>query len=185
MKLIDLLSNRKAVVLNRWYDSILATYPNDTAKFLKSQSNPFMNPVGATVWKAVERIYEDLLSGEGNSSGPLDDIIRIRAVQDFTPSQCLGFILLLKNAIREELKNELAGKELSDELMAFELKIDVILLNALDIYMKCREKIYDLKVRELQSWTFRRLKKADEAYKKEYPYEDINNQTIEFEKKER
>ena len=184
MKLIDLLSNKKTVVLNRWYDSILNTYPPETATFLKNQKNPFLNPVGSTIWQAIEQIYEDLLHGTEKAAQFLDNIIRIRAVQDLTPAQCLGFISLLKTTIREELKQELADKQVCDELMAFELKIDSMTLLAFDIYMKCREKIFDIKVRELQSWTFRRLQKADEVCKKEYPFEDINNQTIEFERKE-
>ncbi|RJQ49985.1 MAG: hypothetical protein C4526_12690 [Nitrospiraceae bacterium] len=186
MKLYSFLSEKKSGVLNRWYDAILSTYPADTARFLKGQNNPFLNPVGATTFKGIENIYEYLLHGEGEEkvSSFLDDIIRIRAVQDFTPSQCVRSILFLKEAVRGELKTEISAYGLHDELLDFELKIDDVSLLAFDIYMGCREKLYQLRANELQRWTYRRLQKADEIYKEECVYKDIHNEVIEFERKE-
>lgn len=186
MKLNELLSEKRSAVLNRWYEAILNTYPPDTAKFLKGQKNPFLNPVGSTTFKSMEILFDYLTKNEGNDkvSRSLDDIVRIRAVQEFTPSQCLRFIFFLKEAVREELKSELTDGRLLHEQHIFELKVDELSLLAFDIYMQCREKINDLKVRELQRWTFRRLQKADEAYKQECTYEDIHNETIDFQKRE-
>ncbi|RJQ24308.1 MAG: hypothetical protein C4560_00005 [Nitrospiraceae bacterium] len=186
MKLYGFLSEKKSAVLNRWYEAILNTYPSDSAKFLRGQKNPFLNPVGATTFKGIEEIYEYLLHGEGNEKVSLflDNIIRIRAVQDFTPSQCVRPILFLKEAVRGELKAEISAHGLQDELLEFELKIDDMSLLAFDIYMKCREKLYHLRANELQRWTYRRLQKADEIYKEECVYKDIHNEVIEFERKE-
>lgn len=187
MKLTNLLSEKKSAVLNRWYDAILNTYPSDTSSFLKQQKNPFLNPVGSTIFQGIEDLFNELLQckmeGERVSQF-LDNIIRIRAVQDFTPSQCISFILFLKKVIREEIKDELATQHLYDELQELESKIDEMSLLAFDIFMKCREKLYQMKVNELQSWTFRRLQKADEVYKKECIYKDIHNEIIDFERKE-
>ncbi len=186
MKLKNLLSAKKSAVLNRWYDAILDTYPSDTSGFLKQQKNPFLNPVGCTIFQGIENLYNEILTGSQKErvSQFLDNIIRIRAVQEFTPSQCISFVFLLKKAVREEIKEELIEQHLYNELLELELQIDDISLLAFDIYMKCREKLYQIKANELQSWTFRRLQKADEIYKKECVYEDIHNQIIQFERKE-
>ncbi len=186
MELYNLLSENKSAIVSQWFDAIVETYPPDTTHFLKGQQNPFHNPVGAVIYQGMESLFEELLRGawSENISLHLDDIVRIRAIQDFTPSQAVGFIFHLKKIIRETFKNEISEHRLSDELQAFECKIDKISLLAFDNYMKCREKIYQLKVNELQSWTFRRLQKADEVYKQECAYKDIHNETIEFERKE-
>lgn len=186
MTLLNFLSEKRSVILNRWYDSILNSYPAETARFLKSQKNPFLNPVGSTTYKSLEGLYDYLCrkAEEDKVSQFLDSIVRIRAVQEFTPSQSIRFILSLKAVIREELKEEIGAHGLHAELREFEQKIDDLSLLAFDIYMKCREKLYQLKVNELQGMTYRRLQKADEVYKKEYAYDDIHNEQIEIERKE-
>ncbi len=196
MKLYNLLSEKKSAILNRWYDAVLDTYPSDTSGFLKGQKNPFLNPVGSTIFQGIENLFEELLcennspipslvkGSEGGLSGErvslfLDNIIRIRAVQEFTPSQSVAFVLLLKNAIREELKSELVERQLLEELLFFESKIDDMALLSFDIYMKCREKLFQLKVNELQGWTFRKLQRADEIYNHEHNLKCSNDDALE------
>jgi len=193
MKLYNLLSEKKSAILNRWYDAVLDTYPSDTSGFLKGQKNPFLNPVGSTIFQGIENLFEELLC-ENNPPIPplvkggevgeraslfLDNIIRIRAVQEFTPSRSIVFILLLKNAIREELKNEIVERQLLEELLFFESKIDDMALLSFDIYMKCREKLYELKVNELRRLTFGRLQKADRIDKQEKDLKSNNNEALE------
>jgi hypothetical protein len=75
--------------------------------------------------------------------GPaLESIVRLRAVQDFTPSQAVGFVYLLREIFQEEL----AGREPPD----VQKRIDEIALRAFDLFMKCREEIYEIKAREAQ-----------------------------------
>ncbi|NIR14663.1 MAG: hypothetical protein GWN86_12250, partial [Desulfobacterales bacterium] len=71
-----------------------------------------------TISKALENIYKELLKGvdrEGVSPF-LDRIIRIRAVQDFSPSQAIAFVFLLKRVIREVLDKEVGEHHLSADL---------------------------------------------------------------------
>jgi hypothetical protein len=49
---------------------------------------------------------------------------------------------------------------LSEELAIFDSAVDDLALFAFDIYMKCREKIYDLKAQEVKNATFRLLQQA-------------------------
>ncbi len=153
MLLRNLLFQRKAFILDRWLNLIFDTYPLDGSIFLKQEKDRFINPVGYTIAQETEVLYQELLSGMNYDklSTSLDNIIRIRAVQDFSPSQAVSFVFLLKKAIRDELEKEIKEDKLSEELMKFELKIDELALLAFDIYMKCREKIYQIKVGELKA----------------------------------
>jgi hypothetical protein len=49
---------------------------------------------------------------------------------------------------------------MSEQLSAFDSTIDDLALYAFDIYMKCREKIYELKANEAKNATFRLLQRA-------------------------
>lgn len=163
MKLKSLLLKKRADILKRWLDVIFETYPPDTASFLKKQKNQFANPVGHTISEGIEGLFEQLLNEmeAEKVSTLLDNIIRIRAVQDFTPSKAIAFIPLLKKAIREDLKKEINESRISEELLEFELKIDDLSFLAFDIYMKCREKIYELKANESKNITYRLLQRAN------------------------
>lgn len=163
MGLNDLLIEKKASILQKWFDAIIESYPADASNFLKEQKNQFTNPVGTTISKGIENILDELLSGlkSENISKFLDEIVRIRAVQDFTPASALSFIFLLKKVIREDMEKDIQEKQLYGELLAFESKIDDLACAAFDIYMKCREKIYEIKANEVKSMTFRLLQRAN------------------------
>ena len=163
MSLKELLLEKKPIILKRWFHLILKTYPADASQFLKKQKNQFSNPVGHTISHGIEDLFEELLQGMNpvKISPILDTIIRIRAVQDFSPSQAIDFIFLLKKVVREELKKEIKENQLSEELVMFDSMIDNLALLSFDIYMKCREKIYELKVNELKNMTYGLLKRAN------------------------
>jgi hypothetical protein len=90
----------------------------------------------------------------------LDPIIRIRAVQNFSPSQATAFILSLKKALRTNLTKELRDIRNLKGLFELESKIDQLSLMAFDIYMQCREKIYQLSANEMKNRTLRAFEKA-------------------------
>ena len=166
MNLKDRLSEKKKPIQERWFNLIVETYPPETVQFLKSQKDRFANPVGSTIFQGIEDIFDHILQGsEPEKIGIfLDNVIRIRAVQDFTSSQAIGFIFQLKKVIREELKNEIRENGLSDELLALESEIDNLALLSFDIFMKCREQVYDLKANDLRNMTYTLLRKSNLIY---------------------
>ena len=161
MKLENLLSEKGPAILDRWLKLILESYPADAQRFLKKQKDPFANPVRHTISKALENIYEHLLKGVDRKgvSPFLDGIIRIRAVQDFSPSQAVAFVFLLKRVVREALDKEIREHHLSADLLALESQIDDLALVAFDVYMGCREKIYALSANEARNQVYRLLQK--------------------------
>jgi hypothetical protein len=158
-----LLSKKKSAILKRWLDLILETYPPETASFLKKHNDPFTNPVGQTILYGIEGILNELLSEteSGKTSSFLEDIIRIRAIQDFSAAQAISFIFLLKKVVGEELRDEINENRLHEEMLSLDSKIDELALLSFDIFMKSREKIYELKATEVKNMTFRLLQRAN------------------------
>ena len=165
MDLKDLLSKKKAAIVEGWFEAILRTYPPDTASFMRTKANQFDNPVGHTIRQGIEGIFHSLLEGGGADSEKvsrfLDDIIRVRAVQDFAASEAIAFIFMLKDIIRQETAKGVGENQLFPELQELESRIDSMGLLSFDIYMKCREKIYDIKADETKRMTFRLLQRAN------------------------
>jgi len=159
----NILSEKKPDILRQWIDHILDTYPAETAKFLREKKNKFTNPVAHSVSEGAEGIFESLLEGidQNKISVFLDNIIRIRAIQEFTPSQAIAFVFALKKIIRDELAKEIRESGLSDEMTQLDQDIDSLGLLAFDIFMRCREKLYDIKANEMRHMTFRLLQKAN------------------------
>lgn len=160
----EILQQKKSEILRRWIDLILETYPEDTRKFLKSQRNRFSNPVGATISEGLEGLLDHLLEGgePETASTFLDRIIRIRAVQDFSPSMAIAFVPQLKAIVRELISSQRNQGEFGlEEILDFEARVDQLSLMAFDTFMACREKLYQIRANELRNRTARLLKKTN------------------------
>ncbi|MFH2011954.1 MAG: RsbRD N-terminal domain-containing protein [Pseudomonadota bacterium] len=157
------MRQKKTTILKRWFNTILETYPPDTSRFLKHEKNQFANPVGNTMKSEIENVYEELLCWRDSEklSDFLNRIIKIRAIQDFSPAQAVEFIFHLKSVIRDELEGEIRKDHLFEELLKFEGRIDKLALLAFNSYMKNREKIYEIRVNEVRNRVFSLLKRAD------------------------
>ncbi len=148
----ELLNDRKDSILQKWFHQIAETYPSDGAKFFEKKKDQFNNPVGHTISQEIKVIYRQLLDDMDKETlaESLEKIIRIRNVQEFTSSQAVSFVFLLKKAIREELSAEVSDRNLLGELLIFEASIDQLALLAFDIYSGCRESLYEIRFNELK-----------------------------------
>jgi len=166
MKLADLLTQKRSPIVKKWCDLILQTYPEQSQSFLRKQKDQFANPVGRAISEGIESIYDELV-GEADANKLslfLDDIVRVRAIQEFSPSRAVGFVFGLKKIIRDELASEIRQEGFSDEWAAFESQIDSLALLCFDIYTECRQKISDIRVNEVRNQSARLLKMAGLVY---------------------
>ncbi|HOA82933.1 MAG TPA: RsbRD N-terminal domain-containing protein [Thermodesulfovibrio thiophilus] len=157
MEINSVFSKKRQAIIDKAFNLTISTYPEGGISFLKGKHEQFTNPVGYNIYQSIQKIVDNLIADESLESfvSSIEEIIRIRAVQDFTPSQAVGFIFLLKKAIYDELYNDVDLFQLMDYLS----RIDSLALIAFDIFMKYREKIYDLKSKELIDRTWWVLKK--------------------------
>jgi hypothetical protein len=153
MVLKNLLLQNKATILKRWFDLILETYPANAAALMRKNRDQFTNPVGSTISREIDILFKNLCAGSQDEKcqSSLDSILKIRSVQDFSPSKAVGFIFLLKRAIGETLKNEMCKGSVMDEWLEFQSRIDDLALQAFDIYMDCREKICEIRINQART----------------------------------
>lgn len=144
---------------------------------MQGQKDPFANPVGSTILEGIEGLYDELLTGAGLAKAPffLDTITRVRAVQDFSPSGAIAFIPFLKKIIRDELPRDTGENPLFEDLGEFERRIDQLTLMAFDIYVACREKLYEIRVNEIKNRSARVLEGINSAYEKRQPKPDLQD----------
>jgi len=144
---------KKSNIFERWLNLMLESYPAESQNFLKKKKNRFDNPMAYDFHQGAEGIYELLLHGvDSDKAFPLlDKIIRIKAVQGISPSGAISFIFLLKKVIREELKMEILEEHIYEEILEFESRIDRLALISFDVYMNRKEKLYELRVKEVKN----------------------------------
>ncbi len=152
MNLLSLLAERKSSLADRWLQRLFESYPPETTVFLKKEKNRFDNPVGHQTAEGLKRILAALVQEKDRDQvlAALDEVISIRALQNFSPSQALAFIFLLKNVIREELAPELKDGQFSQDLQELESRIDGLALLGFDVYTQRREKLYEIRVTEIK-----------------------------------
>jgi hypothetical protein len=142
---------------------VIDSYPPDAQRFFKKEKDRFANPVGSTIAEGIEKLYDAFTSGEGQQTidACLDGIIRVRAVQGFSPSEAVAFVFGLKRILREVVEGVVSKNGAAGEFREMEERIDGLGLAAFDIYSRCRQKLYDLRVNEVRSQVSRLLQRAN------------------------
>ncbi|WP_456324884.1 RsbRD N-terminal domain-containing protein [Desulfonauticus submarinus] len=162
MKFYSLLKEKKKTILNHWFEDLLSSYPPESAQFFKSNLNKFTNPVGNTFRLNLERIFDELLKEKSSKEllDWVDGIVRIRSLQEFSPSLALNFVFSLKRVIWDILKKDIKKQNLYEEYNQFVQKTDELVGLAFDLYMQCREKVWSQKANYMNSRVHRLLERA-------------------------
>lgn len=165
--LIRILKEKRKAVLENWFDRILATYPPDSVDFFRNQKNRFSNPVGSTIEHELSAIFDEITGDmdELRLRASAQALMKIRAVQDFRPSEAAAFIFELKDVFRTFGMDRASEESREEELHELDRRIDRLALYAFDAYMLCRETIYKIRNREANMRTFSPLERRAEARK--------------------
>lgn len=163
MQVFDgLLPQYTDAIVQRCVEEVLSTYPDDAATLFRREQDPFANPVGHSVRVGVRRLIEGLMDdGEpGQLHDALGEVLKIRAVQTFSPSQAVGFVFGLKRAAREALGDSAERPDARAALVRWDQRIDDLALVAFDVYVAQREQVYTLRVNEAKrrvAWVVEKL----------------------------
>jgi len=151
MKLEEALHNSRYTIVDKWVEYTLSTYQS-SAFFLK-EKDAFANPIGNTVRTALKALFPKLVKGEERASliEPLSTIMHLRSVQDFSPSQAVAPLNAVKHITRDVLASDKQTKELINDLYDFDFAVDLAVLAAFDLYVECREKLYQIRIAEIKS----------------------------------
>lgn len=147
---MEALAERKQAIIREWLARTLRSYPDLVSRFLSSEEDPFRNPVGHTLKHSFGPLLDAILHGvdAARVTGALEAVIRLRAVQDFRPGQAVGFLFLVKSILREHLVREIPGEPAGDALALLDRRVDELALLAFDLFMQCRERLYEIRLRE-------------------------------------
>jgi hypothetical protein len=153
MALRDLLAQRRPALCGRWLDAVLGEYGPVTAARWRTERDPFANPIGHALSTGLPELVAAVASERGpddRALSALQEIVRIRSVQDLSPSRAVGFVYLLRRAVREELAAELSGGAHAADLEALDAQIEQLALLAFDAYVALREEMFRLRQEELK-----------------------------------
>jgi len=161
--LATLLEQNREAVLGKWFDRIRGTYPEVTSEFLAKQKDQFRNPVGHAISQSIGPVFDQVVSAMDSDEilRALDGVIRIRSVQDFTPSEAVAFIFELKAVIREVMDAEIRGTERWNDWVELESRIDRVALLGFEKYTECREKLHEIRNNEIKSRALKLLERVN------------------------
>ncbi|MGW8161434.1 MAG: RsbRD N-terminal domain-containing protein [Desulfobulbales bacterium] len=154
MKLSEALQEKKKKILSVWIARTLDSY--SSSGFFKQSRDQIANPIGSNIRDGLTKVLELLLSDSkpADYTSSLDQVIRIRAIQDFSPSQAVVPFLELKWVIRQVLSKDKNFTSLLQDLAELDCEIDQMALAAFDIYTQCREQLYQVRIKELKSGSY-------------------------------
>jgi hypothetical protein len=151
----DAVRPHRSEALDRWRRLVFDSYPEEAVRFFRSEKDGFKNPVGQSIHRATETIFDGVLLERGADGVPeaLEALVRIRAVQDFSPAEAVGFVFLLKRAVREVFEGASPEGFPAGVQSELETRVDALALAAFEIYTRCREQVFEIRVREARRRT--------------------------------
>ncbi|MEN8188955.1 MAG: RsbRD N-terminal domain-containing protein [Thermodesulfobacteriota bacterium] len=153
MDLAEAFRNHREKIVNKWVEYTLSTY--ESSSFFKRERDKFANPVGGNTREALNTLFGLLAKGAETEEllAPLEQVILIRSIQDMAPSVAVGVIHAVKHITREVLGKDKERAHLVAELYDFEFAVDLAVLAAFDLYMQCRERLYQVRIKEIKTGT--------------------------------
>ena len=115
------------VVLEEWINAIFDTYPFQTTGFLRTNDDPFTNPVADMTREAANTVYEAV---SGWDKKPAD----VRAAID-----------------RKHIMPAMSKAGKMKEYLEAESRLDTIVLLGFDLYTKSREVVAQNRINEIKN----------------------------------
>ncbi len=151
-------ASRGEALTDAWVTRFFASYPIDSTGFMRTRRDRFANPVGETTRNAAALLFRAVIGEDVDSEDvktALHDLVWIRAVQDMTPSQAVGAVVLLKDILRKDVLPECTKPEHSTSgalqgYLEMESRIDTLCLLALDMYAEARERVFRARIEDIK-----------------------------------
>lgn len=153
MGLVKTLEKDIASLAAKWADMADAVYPFASAGFLRTQRDPFANPVGQRSREVSEILFRAVLGLAHDGTqlrNALEEFVRVRAMQDVGAETSLAVMFAYKGIVRAYLKERTIRitEELGAELGAMDERCDTTALLAFGIYARSREAFYNARIED-------------------------------------
>ena len=176
--LYSLLLPKREAMAARWIEIVHGTYPFDTIGFLRTRKDRFANPVGYRTEEAAKALMDVLFADQPDEDAlrkAVDEIIRVRAVQDFAPETAVGVFFALKDIVRQVVEESNRLSEVMPALLKLESRIDAVVLMAFGAYARFRETLHLMKVDEFKRLNSQILRLAEKKAANTTDEADTNN----------
>ncbi len=143
------LNARSQEILAAWRELVFASYPEPAAQLIRGTPDPFRNPLGYRLHEGTAAVMHALAAGpggEGAFQAALDPLMRPQAIRGQPPSEGIGFVFLLKRAIRKVLGDSVDTAALEN----MDRSVDDLALAAFDVYSRCRDEVQEIRVRAMR-----------------------------------
>ena len=138
-----------------WLACTIGTYPEQTRRLLREDRDSFRNPVGHTLGVSLRGLTEELCGGfdRARVTAWLDAVVRLRAVQDFSSADAVGFVALAQDAAHRVFENGSLGLS-PGALDVLGARIEDMAAIAADLFNRCREEIHAIGARAARRRVF-------------------------------
>ncbi len=154
MNILHIFKEHKAYIIKEWVEAVFNSYPLDTTGFLRTKQDEFCNPVGEMT-TTLANFFFDAAAGEQVNDEELEQalmrFVRLRAVQNFPPSQGVGVLYVFKQMFREKILPICKKYAQIDAYLEAESRIDTLALMALDIYVDSRDTLAEQRIKEIRN----------------------------------
>jgi hypothetical protein len=151
LTICETIERQRAPILRQWRQT-MDSERRGTTPGTSGPGSRFTDPLGHTIEQGTEALFDWVISRKDRTEirPVLEDICRLRAVQDFSPAQAVGFILALKASMRTVLMSAQAAPLSAADWATVEERIDSLLLEAFDEYASFRERIASIRIDEIK-----------------------------------
>jgi len=151
--LFELLKTQREKILGSWKEALLHVWPENAARFMVAEKDPFQNPMGETVRRNLPVLLEGILEGTQDSPESrkaADELAGLLAVREGSPSEALAFVPALRRVILEVVDGCRPESEpdFSREERELQERLDGLILLLFDSYAACRERLYSIRAEE-------------------------------------
>ncbi len=153
MNTLQTFREYKTKITEQWIEAVYSTYPLDTKGFLRTQKDPFCSPVGEITTTLAGYLYDAVVGEhiiEDKFQNALERFVKLRSVQEYSPSQGLGVLYVFKHLLRTDVLPVFAQAGKIQEYLEAESRLDTLALMALDIYVASRETLAEQRIKEIR-----------------------------------
>ncbi len=163
------LAQHRSAIIKLWRDDMLGCYPEEGRVQFEKDADPFANPIGVAIRETSGPLFDFLAGGSesGDVNAFLDRLLRPRAIQQLEPSEAVGFIFRLKDIVRTVLADR-GGIDQNGEFYEFSRRVDRLGLIAFDVFMKCREDLFSIRLNEVRNRSLKAFERLNEWQTRKY-----------------
>ncbi|MDY6820717.1 MAG: hypothetical protein SVN78_03725 [Deferribacterota bacterium] len=154
--------DKKNKILDDWFNHLISHYDDNKLDYLEKERDPFLNPVKYIFKSALGSIFSYIFEDEELDlvSQDIEKLIKLLALNGPKASEVLGLFVFFKQHINALFMSSFSLEEKIDEYNEITNIFDNLLLKIFDMYVQCREKIYEIRVNEIKRMTFPLLERS-------------------------